>query len=106
MADTAQPAYLTVYRKLRTSIAAGEWSIDSAIPSISELQVRYGVRSLNTIRRAQQMLVGEGVLRTVSGVGAFVVKIPEQDRSPADMITEAKDLLRRAIALLDAATDD
>jgi DNA-binding transcriptional MocR family regulator len=40
---------------------------------ISELQEEYGIRSLNTVRAAQQRLAEEGLLETRQGVGAFVV---------------------------------
>ncbi|WP_112273650.1 GntR family transcriptional regulator [Lentzea terrae] len=46
--------------------------------SINQLQDEYDVPSLNTIRRAQQMLVEEGYLRTEQGRGAFVIAYPNQ----------------------------
>ncbi|RYF60906.1 MAG: GntR family transcriptional regulator [Comamonadaceae bacterium] len=40
---------------------------------ISELQEEYGIRSLNTVRAAQQRVAEEGLLEARQGVGAFVV---------------------------------
>lgn len=59
--------------RIRDRITSGEWPIGTRLPSISELQDEYGIRSLNTVRDAQQLLVEEGLLETRQGIGAFVV---------------------------------
>src|SRR5687767_7729145 len=59
--------------QLRERITSGEWGVGTKLPSISELQDEYGIRSLNTVRAAQQCLAEEGLLETRQGVGAFVV---------------------------------
>jgi DNA-binding transcriptional regulator YhcF (GntR family) len=59
--------------QLRDRITCGEWKVGVKLPSISELQEEYGIRSLNTVRAAQQRLAEEGLLETRQGVGAFVV---------------------------------
>ena len=59
--------------RLRDRITSGEWGVGVKLPSISELQEEYGIRSLNTVRAAQQRLAEEGLLETRQGVGAFVV---------------------------------
>lgn len=59
--------------RLRERITSGEWELGTKLPSISELQDEYGIRSLNTVRAAQQRLAEEGLIETRQGVGAFVV---------------------------------
>ncbi|WP_422331878.1 GntR family transcriptional regulator, partial [Rhodococcus sp. (in: high G+C Gram-positive bacteria)] len=36
--------------RLRERITSGEWELGTKLPSISELQDEYGIRSLNTVR--------------------------------------------------------
>lgn len=58
---------------LRDRIQSGEFGIGDKLPSISEIQKAYAVRSLNTVRAAQQRLVEEGLIETRQGAGAFVI---------------------------------
>lgn len=73
--DPSQPVpqWRAVYEDLRRRVASGEWRVGEQLPAISELQVHYNARSLNTIRSAQQLLVEDGMLKTERGLGAFVV---------------------------------
>lgn len=64
--------YRSVYSSLRARIEAGEFAVGDRLPSISSLQEQYGVRSLSTIRSAQQLLAEDGMIRTEQGRGAFV----------------------------------
>lgn len=94
--------YEEIAAHMREQIAAGKWPVGTRLPSISELQVEYDVpRSLNTIRRAQQILVGEGLLRTQQGAGAWVIGVPPT--GPRDVLGEleaARDAITRAITAL------
>lgn len=72
--------YQVVYEHLRRRIESGEWSVGHRIPSIAELQDEYRVHSLNTVRRAQQMLVEDGMLETRQGLGAFVTAVSARPR--------------------------
>jgi|ERR1017187_1799669 DNA-binding GntR family transcriptional regulator len=101
-----RPDYQRIYDALFNRLAEPEWALGEKMPPISELQDNYGVPSLNTIRRAQQMLVEEGYLRTEQGRGAFVVaypaRAPEQERvaSALAVVDDAIHQLMRARRLL------
>lgn len=64
--------YHSIYSALRARIEAGEFAVGDRLPSISALQEQYDVRSLSTIRSAQELLVADGMIRTEQGRGAFV----------------------------------
>lgn len=64
--------YRNVYSALRARIEAGEFAVGDRLPSISALQEQYGVRSLSTIRSAQELLAEDGMVRTEQGRGVFV----------------------------------
>jgi DNA-binding GntR family transcriptional regulator len=81
----------------RRIIVEHEYEIGDRLPSISELQERYGERSLNTIRKAQQLLVREGLLRTEQGVGSWVVANERQVDVLAELV-DIRDRLDRLIA--------
>ncbi|MBI3214869.1 MAG: GntR family transcriptional regulator [Mycobacterium sp.] len=65
------PAYQLLSRQLRDEIAAGVYSGGVRLPTESELVVRHGV-SRQTVRRAFQDLVAEGVVYRVPGRGTYV----------------------------------
>lgn len=69
--------YGAVYHDLRNRLLSGEWKVGDKLPSIAGLMTHYDVRSLNTIRSAQAVLVNEGLIQTQKGLGAFVVALPE-----------------------------
>lgn len=56
--------YREVAEDLRRRIAAGEFGVGSALPSIAALQTHYAVPGLNTIRQAQALLVEDGLIET------------------------------------------
>jgi DNA-binding GntR family transcriptional regulator len=97
--------YQVVEQDLRRRLAEREWAIGVQIPGISDLMDQYNA-SLGTIRRAQDPLVDEGLLRREQGRGAFVVAYSPPAEKPAaarKMINEAMGLLARAAALLEQA---
>jgi GntR family transcriptional regulator len=61
--------YVQLAAQLRTRIEAGE--ITDVMPSIMELTEQTGL-SVNTVRRAVRLLIGEGLVYTVPGRGTFV----------------------------------
>ena len=61
---TKSPQYETLYSELRTRLERGEFSVGDRLPSISSLQKQYDIRSLGTVRAAQQLLVEDGMIRT------------------------------------------
>ena len=96
--------YKVVEEDLRRRLAQREWAIGERIPGISELQRHYGDAALGTIRRAQDPLVAEGLLRREQGRGVFVAAHPDQAPAPSaarKMINEAMSLLARASSLLE-----
>jgi GntR family transcriptional regulator len=68
----AEPLYQTVVESILSQVSSGELQANERLPSESELCTIYSV-GRNTIRRAISELVKDGVLRTVPGVGTFVV---------------------------------
>lgn len=78
--------YKEIAAELRRRIKGKEWQVGDRIPGISALQEEYGVRSLNVIRRAQALLVEEGLLRTEQGRGVFVASFGTPNA--ADLLAE------------------
>ncbi|MBY0286553.1 MAG: GntR family transcriptional regulator [Mycobacteriaceae bacterium] len=64
------PAYQTLREQLRDDIATGRYSDGSRLPTESELVERHGL-SRQTVRRAFQDLVAEGVVYRVPGRGTY-----------------------------------
>ncbi len=64
------PAYQTLREQLRDDIASGRYSDGSRLPTESELVGRHGL-SRQTVRRAFQDLVAEGVVYRVPGRGTY-----------------------------------
>jgi DNA-binding GntR family transcriptional regulator len=64
------PAYRVLGRQLRDEIAAGVYRDGARLPTESELVERHGV-SRQTVRRAFQDLVAEGVVYRVPGRGSY-----------------------------------
>lgn len=89
--------YVQLYRVLRERITEGVYEVGQRLPSISDLQAEFEVRSLTTVRAAQQMLVEEGMLRTEHGRGAFVIaREPAGGIDVAAVIEAAQEQLRLA----------
>jgi DNA-binding GntR family transcriptional regulator len=65
-----EPAYQTLRDALRGEIAAGEYRDGARLPTESELVARHGL-SRQTVRRAFQDLVAEGVVYRVPGRGTY-----------------------------------
>jgi GntR family transcriptional regulator len=69
--DPRLPAYARIRDSLAARIAAREWESDAVIPSEAELATEYGT-SVNTLRRATEQLVREGLLERRQGAGTYV----------------------------------
>jgi GntR family transcriptional regulator len=67
------PAYQTLRQRLRDQIAAGEYPDGTRLPTESELVARHGI-SRQTVRRAFQDLVAEGVVYRVPGRGTYATE--------------------------------
>lgn len=70
--ELAKPLYQIVVESILDQVDSGQLIANQRLPSESELCQIYSV-GRNTIRRAISELVNDGVLRTVAGVGTFVV---------------------------------
>ncbi len=71
--EIAKPLYQIVVESILDQVNSGQLGANQRLPSESELCQIYSV-GRNTIRRAIGELVNDGVLRTVPGVGTFVVE--------------------------------
>jgi GntR family transcriptional regulator len=70
--EKAKPLYQIVVEEILNQVNSGQLGANRRLPSESELCQIFSV-GRNTIRRAISELVNDGVLRTVPGVGTFVV---------------------------------
>jgi len=69
--DDRLPRYQQLRDDLVNRIAAGEWGIEEAIATEAELGQFYNV-STGTVRKAIDLLVGDGVLTRSQGKGTFI----------------------------------
>jgi GntR family transcriptional regulator len=74
-----QPPYLAVADRLRQRIAGGEWLPGDRLPSRAQLGAEYQVGD-NVIRRAQELLISQGVLTGRAGSGTYVAEPRERLR--------------------------
>ncbi|MGW6412201.1 GntR family transcriptional regulator [Streptomyces vinaceus] len=63
--------YQLVAERFREAIAEGDWAPGHRLPSRAELGAEYGVGE-NVIRRAQELLITEGLLEGRPGAGTYV----------------------------------
>ncbi len=79
--STAGPAFSPLYQQIKAlitrSLQAGEWRPGEAIPSETELAVRYRV-SQGTVRKAIDELAAENLVLRRQGKGTFVATHAEQ----------------------------
>jgi GntR family transcriptional regulator len=68
------PAYAQLAAILRHRVASGEFRPGDQLPSESQLVERYGVSPM-TVRRSINLLVDEGLVDTVQGLGTFAKPI-------------------------------
>jgi GntR family transcriptional regulator len=65
------PLYYQAANLIRGGIMAGEWPSGSQLPTEDELARNYSVSRV-TIRKAKEMLVEEGLIRSIQGSGCYV----------------------------------
>ncbi|MFD9575500.1 GntR family transcriptional regulator [Streptomyces sp. NPDC059982] len=68
-----QPPYLRVADVLRQRIAEHVWTVGDRLPSRAQLAEECGVGE-NVIRRAQELLISQGVLEGRAGSGTYVAE--------------------------------
>jgi len=86
-----EPAYQTLRDQIRDEIAAGQYSDGARLPTESELVARHGL-SRQTVRRAFQDLVAEGVVFRVPGRGTYA---SERGRRYLRQLGSIEDLMSR-----------
>lgn len=69
------PLWAAIARCLREDVAEGRYAPGDKLPTEAELAERFGVNR-HTVRHALSVLVGEGLVRTRRGAGAFVTARP------------------------------
>ncbi|TDD64777.1 GntR family transcriptional regulator [Jiangella aurantiaca] len=95
--------YREIADALRKRILAGEFAIGDQFPTIAALQAAYGVRSMNTIRTAQHVLITEGLLATYPGRGTFVISTtPLETARALEALTRIRNELTTVITTLGA----
>lgn len=67
------PPYRQVAAAIRERIQSGEIPPGRRIPSLVELEAEFEV-ARDTLRKAVQVLKDEGLVKTVPGMGVFVVE--------------------------------
>ncbi|MEU5418755.1 GntR family transcriptional regulator [Streptomyces sp. NPDC020799] len=75
-----QPPYLRVADLLRQRIANQEWTPGDRLPSRAQLAQECGGVGENVIRRAQELLISQGVLEGRAGSGTYVAEPRERVR--------------------------
>ncbi|MFG2487111.1 GntR family transcriptional regulator [Streptomyces virginiae] len=68
-----QPPYLRIADVLRQRIAEHEWTPGDRLPSRSQIAEECGVGE-NVVRRAQELLISQGVLEGRAGSGTYVAE--------------------------------
>ncbi|MFB6825127.1 GntR family transcriptional regulator [Streptomyces virginiae] len=71
-----QPPYLRIADVLRQRIAEHEWTAGDRLPSRAQIAEECGVGE-NVVRRAQELLISQGVLEGRAGSGTYVAE-PKQ----------------------------
>ncbi|GGV15259.1 GntR family transcriptional regulator [Streptomyces litmocidini] len=68
-----QPPYLRIAEELRRRIAEHEWTPGDRLPSRAQIGQECGVGE-NVVRRAQELLISQGVLEGRAGSGTYVAE--------------------------------
>lgn len=116
-----RPAYQQIADDLRRHIASDEARVGDKLPSLTELQAKYG-RAVMTLQKALDVLRNEGLVVSRQGEGTIIVKKPEAHaaedvpsphelRQMFERINSALDALSRRVSAVEAqlfgpASDD
>ncbi|MCX4779031.1 GntR family transcriptional regulator [Streptomyces sp. NBC_01264] len=74
-----QPPYLRIADVLRQRIAERVWTVGDRLPSRAQIAGECGVGE-NVVRRAQELLIAQGVLEGRAGSGTYVAEARERVR--------------------------
>lgn len=84
-----EPAYVRVYRELKSEIQKGTYPTNSFLPKESELEIIYGV-SRTTVRKAIKLLSDERIIEVRQGCGTRVCsQKAKQDYNKVTSVTES-----------------
>ncbi|MEE2031768.1 GntR family transcriptional regulator [Rhodococcus chondri] len=103
-----EPAYAQLARQLREAVEAGQYSDGARLPTEAELSEQHGV-SRQTVRRAFQDLVADGIVYRVPGRGTFANESSRRYRrqlgSIEDLLALAADTVMEIVAPLRRGVD-
>ncbi|GAA0496420.1 GntR family transcriptional regulator [Streptomyces olivaceiscleroticus] len=85
-----QPPYLAVADRLRQRITSGEWSPGDRLPSRAQIGSEYEVGE-NVVRRAQELLIAQGLLEGRAGSGTYVAEPRDRLRMVRSWCREQRD---------------
>lgn len=97
-----RPAYQRVADDLRHAIATGTYQPGDQLPTLADLNARYGI-AVMTARDAIRQLVADGLVVSRQGKGAFVLRQPSADESMS--ASQLLDLLHQVSKSVDDLTD-
>lgn len=81
-----------IYDAITTSIATGELAIGAKLPTERRLSITYGA-ARNTVRKAMNVLVDEGVIVRQVGRGSFVANTSVNRQAPKENIASLTEIL-------------
>lgn len=103
-----EPAYAQLARRLREAVEAGRYSGGTRLPTEAELAEQYGV-SRQTVRRAFQDLVADGIVYRVPGRGTFANesgrRYRRQHGSIEDLLALSSDTVMEIVSPLRRGVD-
>jgi DNA-binding GntR family transcriptional regulator len=102
MAGETAPKYRQIADDLRSRILGGEYLPGSRVPSKAALMEQHRV-SLNTVNDAMKILIAEGMIRTVQGLGTFVCDPLPGPQEPSPEYRELSAQIRLLAGRMDAA---
>ncbi|MBP2339040.1 DNA-binding GntR family transcriptional regulator [Saccharothrix coeruleofusca] len=98
-----RPAYQQIADDLRRFIASEEAQVGDKLPSLTELQTKYG-RAVMTLQKALDVLRAEGLVLSRQGEGTIIVKKPEAHAGEEEGPSPHE--LRQMFERINSALDD
>lgn len=93
---TAWGAYKVIAAAIRTRLTSGEFAPGAPLPSEAALAAEYGV-ARGTLRRALDLLVNEGLIMSMPGVGRVVASAGDAVTPPVPLYRQMAADLQRMI---------
>ncbi|MFA0196603.1 GntR family transcriptional regulator [Vibrio artabrorum] len=75
---TNEPKYKALFTKLKSNLENGVWRENVAIPTEREISLGYSV-SRSTVRKAIELMIEKGYLRSEQGSGTFIRPLSSRD---------------------------